>query len=861
VGKKRFIKDSESPFKRQAAYTHMIDNTATKKTQSKSKKKSSMIGKIGRLIARGLIGWSILQGAGAYLDYKNPYLEGFFDDIESKYVIPAIEEFYEWKYEKLLTDISNVSIKRFESFVAYYCFNEKTGQNDREFFRKGENMPIPINEFNLENKIGILAVEDPYYMYFEGMDWEDSLRVHNGIDWPAIIRAGISTYAKGSVQGGSTITLQMAKKLIPGHDINDRVSRLDLKIEEMALASDLERILGKLPIFGGYLNGYYIGNKVTGQGAAMKCYFGHLHPNLAKMEQILTIGAAISNPNPLLSLNKPGVLIKVAREGTLEDLTEDELDSLNTWRAKYNNGVKKLYEVFHYIDEEQYKDMLIENHEIVDFLTSVGFVEFEFIHKDDTIPDIDVILNRHIRANNWIIDGQEMTGTYLLQEYPGKVEVITGIDPRESIISEQELMDFFNSKEYHSVLVPKGTTKDKLLKKTHPVATKITYDGWIRTYFGSKDMDKFDFLAYVPGTVENNINTGSVIKPILMYFVKNIFGYSVDHKWLLNKPVAKDKKTGKLLPNNHSSKQTNPKVSIKELLQGSWNRPTAWIYHTDKRIRGRLKDLLETVGLERFHEQDINNYSISLGVDIEAPLAIPALYSALLTDGVSRYPKLVELYVDGVQAEYANPRMRELYEPKVVFPSKEDRKAILFCLDEIIKVFRGISEIDVTIGKTGSYGGLEGSVTTATSYLGQNEPESYEGVATFFVNFRKEEDLNDSVIGISTKAARPALEKWVRADYKLQVQRAYNEMVDKWFREAEDSDNALYESKVKTLFQEIIDGKHGEYLRIHEIKGAMEQVIKNYQTLISEEGMIRKKPLQEMFETYSNRLDRDRFIF
>jgi hypothetical protein len=202
-----------------------------------------------------------------------------------------------------------------------------------------------------------------------------------------------------------------------------------------------------------------------------------------------------------------------------------------------------------------------------------------------------------------------------------------------------------------------------------------------------------------------------------------------------------------------------------------------------------------------------------------------------------------------------------MLEPKLIFPDKDSRKAILSCLDPVVRVFRGKSDDDKTIGKTGTYLNLEGSITAATSYLGQLESDSYKGVETYFVNIRKESSMNNSEIGISTSAARPAIERWMRVEYEHKKQGVYDSMIARWKQEAEDSDNALYESRVRTIFDGISEGKYGNFVRMHELIGAMDQVIKNYRYLISDKGDIRPEVIKEMLKTYESSLDKNRFIF
>lgn len=92
---------------------------------------------------------------------------------------------------------------------------------------------------------------------------------HQGIDYAAIVRAGITNLTSGSSIGGSTITQQVAKNLIVG---NDRT--MLRKVREAIVALRMERDLGKDRILEIYLNDVYLGAGAYGVEAAAERYFG-----------------------------------------------------------------------------------------------------------------------------------------------------------------------------------------------------------------------------------------------------------------------------------------------------------------------------------------------------------------------------------------------------------------------------------------------------------------------------------------------------------------------------------------------------------------------------------------------------------
>jgi len=93
---------------------------------------------------------------------------------------------------------------------------------------------------------------------------------HSGVDLTAIVRAVWVNITSGSVrQGGSTITQQVAKRLLTS---GDRTFRR--KIEDACLALQIERAYTKEQIIELYLNQVYYGSQAYGIKAASEVYFG-----------------------------------------------------------------------------------------------------------------------------------------------------------------------------------------------------------------------------------------------------------------------------------------------------------------------------------------------------------------------------------------------------------------------------------------------------------------------------------------------------------------------------------------------------------------------------------------------------------
>lgn len=131
---------------------------------------------------------------------------------------------------------------------------------------------------------------------------DDHFFEHPGINIASIIRAGIANFRAGRVvQGGSTITQQVAKSLL----LNSQRT-FDRKIREVILASRIESNLTKQQILYLYLNQIYLGHRAYGIQSASKAYFRKDVSKLTIAEAALLAGMpqAPSKYSPLLNPKK-----------------------------------------------------------------------------------------------------------------------------------------------------------------------------------------------------------------------------------------------------------------------------------------------------------------------------------------------------------------------------------------------------------------------------------------------------------------------------------------------------------------------------------------------------------------------------
>ena len=162
---------------------------------------------------------------------------------------------------------------------------------------------------------GVLANEDSRFLQ------------HGGVDFSAILSASFSNAkAGGIVQGGSTITQQLARN---AYDLGEKSFRR--KITEAILARRIEREMTKAEIMGAYLDSLYFGDNLHGIDDAARSYFGHGQEELTLAESA-TLIALIKAPNRLSPRRHPEANA-AAREEALANMrnagsiSQEEFDS------------------------------------------------------------------------------------------------------------------------------------------------------------------------------------------------------------------------------------------------------------------------------------------------------------------------------------------------------------------------------------------------------------------------------------------------------------------------------------------------------------------------------------------------------
>lgn len=135
----------------------------------------------------------------------------------------------------------------------------------------GKELPVPSSSANNGASAAIPLKEMPDYVYNAFVAVEDHrFENHIGVDFRSLARAlWVDLREGGKAQGGSTVTMQLARNLFLTQD-----KTYTRKLKEIAIAVALERKYTKDEILELYLGSIYFGHGIYGLDNAANYYFG-----------------------------------------------------------------------------------------------------------------------------------------------------------------------------------------------------------------------------------------------------------------------------------------------------------------------------------------------------------------------------------------------------------------------------------------------------------------------------------------------------------------------------------------------------------------------------------------------------------
>ena len=204
-----------------------------------------------------------------------------------------------------------------ENSVVYAASGERLGFIPAAQLRQA----IPSSSMPDYLKQAIVAVEDRRFYK------------HTGVDYPGILRAAAKdATSQAVVQGGSTITMQLVRRLYLSRDRNFK-----RKIEEATLAREMEKRRSKDWILTNYLNdvsfGTAGGQEAIGVQAAARVFFGKPAKALNLTQSVLLAGLprepTLYNPiryPEAAKARRAEVLRSMVRAGMIEQSVADKID-------------------------------------------------------------------------------------------------------------------------------------------------------------------------------------------------------------------------------------------------------------------------------------------------------------------------------------------------------------------------------------------------------------------------------------------------------------------------------------------------------------------------------------------------------
>jgi penicillin-binding protein 1A len=213
--------------------------------------------------------------------------------------------------------------------VVYAADGSRLGYVQSDLLRT----PIPQSDMPKDLRNAVVAIEDERFYK------------HKGVDYSAIIRAGVKNLESGkNVQGGSTITQQLVRALY----IKDPQRNIKRKIREAKLANELEKKHSKAWVLTNYLNdvpfGTIDGRTALGVEAAAEELFDKHAKDLTLGQASLLAGLPQApseyNPfrNPAAALHRRSEVLQKMVDNKF--ITQAEANEANTAKLGLKHGTR-----------------------------------------------------------------------------------------------------------------------------------------------------------------------------------------------------------------------------------------------------------------------------------------------------------------------------------------------------------------------------------------------------------------------------------------------------------------------------------------------------------------------------------------
>jgi penicillin-binding protein 1B len=434
---------------------------------------------------------------------------------------------------------------------------------------------------------------------------------HPGIDPVAVARAVWTNVARGTViQGGSTITQQLAKNLFYSPQ-----RTLGRKLKESVAALVLEAKYRKKAILESYLNEIYLGQvgsvSIYGVGEAAHRYFGKSVAALSLEETALLVGM-IKGPNTYSPLRNPASA-KQRRDVVLRRLHEQGLLSDGDWQDATATPVRVM-------------------------------------PPQETLADAPFFIDYLLRQV------EETTGTPL----PDGVRVYTTLDPILQRLAAHAVEDGLAKLEIaYPTLAGRAAPVQGALVAVDPAT------GAILAMVGSRDYRTSQFNR----AVQAKRQPGSLFKPLVYLAALDARrelagGQPITAATLIvDEPVTFESGTGAWSPQNYDHR-FHGTVSLRTALEQSLNVPAVKIAQSVG-----TKRILQTAQRLGIRSPLADNLSIALGTSAVSLLEMTSAFGALAHEGLVMSPTAVQavMTAEGVPIWRHTPERHQAVSPQAAY--------------------------------------------------------------------------------------------------------------------------------------------------------------------------------------------------
>ncbi len=487
--------------------------------------------------------------------------------------------------ERLVRNSSSATFKKMQTSIAY-DINGKTlsvlkGEKNLYYLRSED---IPQNAKN-----AIISVEDKRFYD------------HHGIDYKALLRVAYTALENKKItQGGSTITQQLARNIFLTQE-----RTWQRKLEEIFIASELEKKYSKSSILEFYLNNIYFGNGYYGIQAASIGYFSKEASKLTVSETAFLL-AIPNNPtyyDPLVHFDHT---LK-RRNHILEHMRGERMISENV----YDKSIRETIILNRSKDKAQKYDYA----ETYTFYCATralmqnnGFVfQNEFASEE--------------AREKYVKEYEEMYAKCNASLYNGGYRIYTSIDLEKQVLLQKSI---------DAQLADFSEKNEEGIFTLQSAAVCINNDnGMVNAIVGGRQQDLSGYT--LNRAYQSFRQPGSSIKPLIVYTPAMERGYTPDS-------IIKDRYISEGPSNADGTFRGN--VTLRYAVEVSKNT-SAWMLFEELTPKVGLS-YLKRMSFSRITDEDeVPAASIGGLTNGVSPLEMAKGYATIENDGVYREPSCI----------------------------------------------------------------------------------------------------------------------------------------------------------------------------------------------------------------------------